>query len=92
MSRTLASGKVSTAMTIANARQRAIAEGIEVRQVDGSSLWIASSGTDPQKAYVLNIIGGNVKNCTCRAGEFGAYCKHRAAWELAREAREESNV
>lgn len=91
MSRVLTSGKRATAVEIERAWQRAIDEGIEVRQVDGSSLWIASSGTDPHKAYVLNVVADRVLNCTCPAGEFGGYCKHRAAWEMAQEQKEARN-
>lgn len=91
MSRTLTSGQAVTSDTEARARQRAIAEGIEVRHLDASGLWIATSGRDPHKAYVLTIVAGVVKNCGCKAGEFGGYCKHRAAWEMAQEDKEEGN-
>ena len=91
MSRTLTSGKVSTAMTIANARQRAIAEGIEIRQVEGGHVWVATSGTDNLKAYGVVVRDGRFVSCSCKAGEMGRYCKHRAAWEMAQEAKEASN-
>lgn len=90
--RTLTSGRVSTAISRENARQRAIAEGIEVRQVEGSSVWIATSGTKPDKAYVLNIVDGQAVTCSCPAGAWGNYCKHRAAWEMAQKSKETSNV
>lgn len=84
-SRVLTSGRATTADARANARQRAIDEGIEVRQVEGSSLWIASSGSDPHKAYVLNIVDGQAVTCSCPAGAWGGWCKHRSAFELAQE-------
>lgn len=85
MSRVLTSGRVSAAISRENARQRAIAEGIEVRQVEGSSLWIATSGTKPDKAYVLNIVDGQAVTCSCPAGAWGVFCKHKIAWEMSQE-------
>lgn len=87
MTRILASGQALTADARERARERAISEGIEVRQVNSSSLWIATSGTKPDRAYVLNIVQGRAVTCSCPAGAWGGYCKHRAAWEMAQEEK-----
>ncbi len=56
--------------------KRALAEGIQVRQLAGSGAWIATSGTDAAAAY---LVSGN--GCECQAGEYGdPVCKHRAAY------------
>lgn len=57
---------------------KAVREGVEVRQT-GSGLWIASSGTDRQAAYVVSLHA-----CECPGHEYHGYCKHRAllAWTL----------
>ncbi|MDP9357354.1 MAG: SWIM zinc finger family protein [Chloroflexota bacterium] len=58
------------------ALQRALAEGIQVRQLAGSGAWVASSGTDTTAAYLVSANG-----CECQAGEYGdPICKHRAAY------------
>ncbi len=58
------------------ALRRALAEGIQVRQLAGSGAWIATSGTDAAAAY---LVSGN--GCECQAGEYGdPVCKHRAAY------------
>src|SRR5688572_11874629 len=67
----------------AKAAQRAIAERIEVRQVNANGMWTASSGSDPQLAYVLEVVAGVVRSCSCPAGEFGdPCCKHAARYYL----------
>ncbi len=58
------------------ALKRALAEGIQVRQLAGSGAWIATSGSDATAAYLVNGQG-----CECQAGEYGdPVCKHRAAY------------
>ncbi len=58
------------------ALQRALAEGIQVRQLAGSGAWVATSGSDPAVAYLVSAQG-----CECQAGEHGdPTCKHRAAF------------
>ncbi len=58
------------------ALRRAIAEGIQVRQLAGSGAWIATSGSDAAAAYLVSAQG-----CECQAGEYGdPICKHRAAY------------
>ncbi len=52
---------------------KAHAEGIQIRQL-GSGLWIATSGTDPDAAYEVNLC-----DCECPGHAYHAYCKHRAA-------------
>ncbi len=58
------------------ALKRALAEGVQVRQLAGSGAWIATSGTDAAAAYLVSANG-----CECQAGEYGdPICKHRAAY------------
>ncbi|MBA3414108.1 MAG: SWIM zinc finger family protein [Chloroflexia bacterium] len=63
---------------------RAIAEGVEVRQIASTGQWIATSGTQSNVCYLLEVVAGVVGGCTCPAGEFGdPVCKHAAAFYLA---------
>lgn len=63
------------------ALQRGIHEGVTVRQLAGSGLWLATSGTQPDVAYELTVRGLIVDSCSCPAGEHGDdVCKHRAVW------------
>ena len=56
------------------ALRRALAEGVAVRQLATSGVWVATSGTDPDAAYVVTPTG-----CECRAAAEGdVCCKHRA--------------
>src|SRR5215210_2529206 len=65
------------------AAERALAEGISVRQVNASGMWVASSGTHATVAYVLEITGSVVQSCSCPAGTFGdPCCKHAARYYL----------
>jgi hypothetical protein len=65
------------------AAQRAVAEDISVRQVNASGMWVASSGTYANVAYVLEITGNLVQSCSCPAGTFGdPCCKHAARYYL----------
>ncbi len=58
------------------ALQRALDEGIQVRQLAGSGAWIATSGSDTAAAYLVSAQG-----CECQASEYGdPVCKHRAAY------------
>lgn len=67
----------------AKAARRAIAEHIEVRQVNANGMWTASSGSDAKVAYVLEVVAGVVRSCSCPAGEFGdPCCKHAARYYL----------
>ncbi len=60
---------------------RAIAEGVQVRQLAGSGAWIATSGQDAGVAYQVAVSGGVAHGCDCPAGEHGdPVCKHRALW------------
>ncbi|MBA3516100.1 MAG: hypothetical protein H0T75_00225 [Rhizobiales bacterium] len=64
-----------------SALARAIAEGVQVRQLAGSGAWIATSGHDATVAYQVAVSGGVAHGCDCPAGEHGApVCKHRALW------------
>lgn len=57
------------------ALHRAESEGVEVRQLAGSGMWIATSGTDADVAYEVTPW-----ECECHAGQFvDPICKHRAA-------------
>ncbi len=53
--------------------RKALDEGIAVRQLAGSGAWIATSGTDPNGAYLVSL-----SECECPGHEYGGYCKHRA--------------
>jgi hypothetical protein len=65
------------------AAERAIVEGIQVRQVNASGMWVANSGTHANVAYVLEITGSLVQSCSCPAGSFGdPCCKHAARYYL----------
>ena len=57
---------------------KAVREGVAVRQTC-SGMWIATSGPDTRKAYVVSL-----GECECPGHEFHGYCKHRAmlAWTL----------
>jgi hypothetical protein len=61
------------------ALRRAFSEHISVRQLAGSGMWVATSGSDPAAAY--EVTG---QTCECQAGQFGdPVCKHRAMlWHL----------
>ncbi len=64
------------------AAQRAIAVHIEVWQVNENGMWVATSGSDPKVAYLLEIRNA-VVTCSCPAGEFGdPCCKHAARYYL----------
>src|SRR5215218_6437553 len=66
-----------------HAAERAITEGIEVRQVNASGMWVATSGTVAGVAYLLEIAGSIVHGCSCPAGSFGdPCCKHAARFYL----------
>lgn len=57
------------------ALKRAMAEGVEIRQLQGSGMWIATSASDPDTAYEVTPW-----ECECHAGQFqDPVCKHRAA-------------
>jgi hypothetical protein len=65
------------------AAERALAEGIEVRQVNASGMWVATSGSQTNVAYLLEITGGLVQSSSCPAGSFGdPCCKHAARYYL----------
>jgi hypothetical protein len=65
------------------AAERAITEGISVRQVNSSGAWVANSGTHANVAYLLEIANGVVHSCSCPAGTFGdPCCKHAARYYL----------
>ena len=57
------------------ALKRVLAEGVEIRQLQGSGMWIATSASDPDTAYEVTPW-----SCECQAGQFqDPVCKHRAA-------------
>jgi hypothetical protein len=65
------------------AAQRAIAEHIQVRQVNENGMWVSTSGSDATLAYLLEIRKGFVVSCSCPAGQFGdPCCKHAARYYL----------
>src|SRR5829696_1802203 len=62
-----------------HAADRALSEGIEVRQVNASGMWVANSGSQANVAYLLEITGSLVQSCSCPAGTFGDPCRKHAA-------------
>jgi hypothetical protein len=65
------------------AAERAVAEGIQIRQLVGSGAWVASSGSDPNAAYEVEVTGNVAHGCSCLAGlNDDPVCKHRAAFFL----------
>jgi hypothetical protein len=65
------------------AAQRAIAENIQVRQINENGMWVSTSGSDATVAYLLEIRNGIVVSCSCTAGQFGdECCKHAAKFYL----------
>ena len=65
----------------AKAAERAMREGIQVRQLQGSGQWVASSGSDVTVAYELGVTGAVAHGCDCLAGlNADPVCKHRAAF------------
>ncbi len=57
------------------ALRRALAEGIEIRQLAGCGMWIATSSNQAGTAYEVTQW-----ECECHAGQHGdPVCKHRAA-------------
>ena len=65
------------------AAERAVAEGVQIRQLQGSGQCIANSGSDAAVAYEVEIAGNVAHGCDCLAGLNGdPVCKHRAAWYL----------
>src|SRR5215204_6999568 len=66
-----------------HAAERASAEGIEVRQVNASGMWVPNSGSQANVAYLLEITGSLVQSCSCPTGSFGdPCCKHAARYYL----------
>ena len=60
---------------------RALAEGVQVRQLAGSGQWVATSGSDPRTAYEVSVSLGVAHACSCPAGEFSdPVCKHKAMY------------
>ena len=54
-----------------------------MRQINANGMWTASSGSDPKLAYVLEVVAGVVRSCSCPAGEFGdPCCKHSERYYL----------
>ena len=62
------------------AAARAVAEGIQIRQLAGSGAWVATSGSDTATAYEVEVTGNVAHGCGCLAGlNDDPVCKHRAA-------------
>jgi len=65
------------------AAERAVVEGIQIRQLAGSGQWVATSGSDAAAAYEVEVTGNVAPGCTCLAGlNDDPVCKHRAAFFL----------
>jgi hypothetical protein len=66
-----------------SAARRALDEGVQVHQLQGSGAWIATSGSQRGVAYELAVTGNVAHGCTCLAELNGdGCCKHRAAFYL----------
>jgi hypothetical protein len=71
----------ATSERLQAAARHALAEGVEVHQVYATGVWVATSGTQPNVAYVLEIVQGIVRSCSCLAGAYGdPCCKHAARY------------
>ena len=76
-------GRPATPERWSAAARRAIEEGVEVRQINDSGAWVASSATDPVLCYLLEVSEGLVLRCSCPAGAHGdPCCKHAARFYL----------
>jgi hypothetical protein len=65
------------------AAERAVAEGIQIRQLQSTGQWVATSGSDKSLAYQIEVTGAVAHGCDCLAGLNGdSVCKHRAAYNL----------
>src|SRR5213080_1337804 len=65
------------------AAECAVAEGLQVRQLQGSGQRIVTSGTRAGVANELAVTGNVAHDCDCLAGLNGdPVCKHRAAFYL----------
>ena len=63
------------------ALRRAIADGVQVRQIGSTGQWVATSATDKAMAYLIEATNGIAHGCGCKAGEFDdPVCCHRAAF------------
>lgn len=76
--------RIATPERWAKAAERARAEGVQVRQVASTGQWVATSGSDANVAYLMEVTGTVAHGCSCLAGVNGdPVCKHRAAFYLA---------
>lgn len=81
--RTQTTVRSSTPARWQKAAERAVSEGVQVRQLQGSGAWIATSGTQSGTSYGLEVTGNVCHGCDCLAGlNDDPVCKHRAAWYL----------
>jgi hypothetical protein len=65
------------------AAERAIAKGVQVRQLACSGQWIECSGSNAWIAFEVEVTGRVAHGCGCLAGLNGdPVCKHRAAFYL----------
>ena len=75
--------RTNSAARWTTAAERALGEGVQVRQLVGSGQWIATSGSDSAVAYEVEVTGNVAHGCGCLAGLNGdPVCKHRAAFYL----------
>jgi hypothetical protein len=83
MNQSQARARVETRQRWLKAAERAVEAGIQVRQLQGTGQWIATSGTDPNAAYELQVTGAIAHGCDCLAGlNNDPICRHRAAFYL----------
>lgn len=84
-SRGLTNRRAATHERWQKAAERAVKKNVSVRQLQGSGAWIATSATDPTKAYELEIRDGIVLSCACEASAVWGdpVCCHKAAYYLS---------
>ena len=65
------------------AAQRAVTEGIQIRQLAGSGAWVANSRSDAAVAYEVEVTDNIAHGCSCLAEiNDDPVCKHRAAFYI----------
>ena len=73
--------RVATPQRWQAALKRALGGNVQVRQLNTSGAWVATSSTDPALAYTLEVVAGVARSCTCEAGQHGdPICCHRAMY------------
>lgn len=66
-------------MRWAKAAVRAIAEGIQGRQIASTGQWVATNGTQSNVCSLLEVTDGAVTRRVCPTGEYGDPCRDHVA-------------